>query len=252
MSFSTRDDAPDHPGDWDMPASMALTWGVRARPAKGPKRGLSLDRIVAAAVQAADADGLEAVSMNRVAGDLGAAPMALYRYVASKDELLVLMIDQATGQPPANPIADWRAGLTSWAEAYRAVLNRHAWMLRLPVEGLPVAPNQTAWLERGLQSLQGASLREAEKISTVLLVRGFVRNDVMLTAGALGRDALPAFGHMVSRLTDRFRFPALHQAIAAGAFEPDDDVDGAFYFGLERILDGIDVLTRIDNRSNGD
>jgi AcrR family transcriptional regulator len=235
----------------ELPASMALAWGVRVRPTKGPKRGLSLDRIVAAAVQAADADGLEAVSMNRVALDLGAAPMSLYRYVASKDELLDLMIDQATGQPPANLVSGWRAGLTRWAEAYRAVLNRHPWMLRLPAEGLPVAPHQTEWLERGLQSLQGASLREAEKLSTVLLVRGFVRNDVMLTAGTSGRDALPAFGRMVSRLTDGFRFPALHQAIAAGAFEPDDDVDGAFYFGLERILDGIDVLTRMGSRPHG-
>jgi hypothetical protein len=73
-----------------------------------------------------------------------------------------------------------------------------------------------------------------------------------LTAGASGRDALPAFGRMASRLTDRVRFPALHQAIAAGAFEPDDDVDGAFYFGLERILDGIDVLTRMGSHPHAD
>ncbi|MGI8432593.1 MAG: TetR/AcrR family transcriptional regulator C-terminal domain-containing protein, partial [Chthoniobacterales bacterium] len=130
-------------------------------------------------------------------------------------------------------------------------LNRHDWILRLPAGGLPIAPHQTAWLERGLQSLQDASLREAEKLSTVLLVRGFVRNDVMLTAGASGRDAMPAYGRLLSRLTDRLQFPALRQAIAAGAFEPDDDVDGAFYFGLERILDGIDVLTRMGSRTNG-
>jgi AcrR family transcriptional regulator len=248
VNEQVRDD--DH--DVELPASLALAWGVRERPAKGPKRGLSLDRIVAAAVKAADADGLEAVSMSRVAVDLGAATMSLYRYVASKDELLVLMIDLATGQPPTDPVTDWRVGLTRWAEAYRAVLNRHDWILRLPAEGLPIAPHQTAWLERGLQSLQGASLREAEKLSTVLLIRGFVRNEAVLTAGAPGRDAAPAYGRVLSQLTDRFRFPALHQAIAAGAFETDDDVDSSFYFGLERILDGIDVLTRMGSRLNGD
>ena len=132
-----KEHVTDDDHDVELPTSLALAWGVRERPAKGPKRGLSLDRIVAAAVKAADADGLEAVSMSRVAVDLGAAPMSLYRYVASKDELLDLMIDLATGQPPADPVADWRVGLTRWAEAYRAVLNRHDWILRLPAEGLP-------------------------------------------------------------------------------------------------------------------
>ena len=87
-------------GEQDLPASVAAAWGVRGRPHKGPKPGLSLERIVAAAVQVADAEGLAAVSMSRVAAELGTAPMSLYRYVTAKDELLALMQDAAYGPWP--------------------------------------------------------------------------------------------------------------------------------------------------------
>src|SRR5262249_13348359 len=86
-----------------LPASVAAAWGIRDRPHKGPKPGLSLERIVAAAVQVADAEGLAAVSMSRVAAELGTAPMSLYRYVAAKDELLALMFDAAYGPSPTGP-----------------------------------------------------------------------------------------------------------------------------------------------------
>src|SRR5215468_2656297 len=88
-----------------LPASVAAAWGVRDRPHKGPKPGLSLERIVAAAVQVADAEGLAAVSMSRVAAELGTAPMSLYRYVTAKDELLALMLDAAYGPAPTGPAA---------------------------------------------------------------------------------------------------------------------------------------------------
>src|SRR5260370_18893459 len=90
-------------GEQRLPASVAGAWGVRDRPHKGPKPGLSLERIVAAAVQVADAEGLAAVSMNRVATELGTAPMSLYRYVTAKDELLALMLDAAYASPPTGP-----------------------------------------------------------------------------------------------------------------------------------------------------
>src|SRR6516162_2662775 len=87
----------------DLPDTVAVAWGVRDRPHKGPRPGLSLERIVAAAVRLADAEGLAAVSMSRVAAELGAAPMSLYRHVTAKDELLTLMLDAAYGPYPAQP-----------------------------------------------------------------------------------------------------------------------------------------------------
>src|SRR5215469_11704523 len=84
----------------NLPAGLEAAWGLRGRPHKGPRPGLSLERIVAAAVRVADAEGLAAVSMSRVAAELGAAPMSLYRYVAAKGELLTLMVDAAYGPAP--------------------------------------------------------------------------------------------------------------------------------------------------------
>src|SRR6266511_609170 len=97
----TMDEHSD--GGTGLPASLEAAWGLRARPSKGPKRGLSLERIVEAAVKVAASDGLEAVSMGRVAGDLGVSTMSLYRYVAAKDELLALMVDATAASPPAAP-----------------------------------------------------------------------------------------------------------------------------------------------------
>ncbi len=82
-----------------LPASIEAAWGLRTRPAKGPKPGLSLERIVEAGVKVAVSEGLGAVSMSRVAAELGASTMSLYRYVAAKDELLALMMDAALGPP---------------------------------------------------------------------------------------------------------------------------------------------------------
>src|SRR5271154_2120266 len=90
--------------DGGLPGSVAAAWGIRERPHKGPKPALSLARIVDAAVRVADAEGLDAVSMGRVAAELGAAPMSLYRHVSAKEELLTLMVDAAWGDSP-DPLA---------------------------------------------------------------------------------------------------------------------------------------------------
>ena len=87
--------------DSDLPASVELLWGLRDRSRRGgPKPTLSLDRIVSAAIELADAGGLAAVSMSRLADKLGFTTMSLYRYIASKEELLLLMVDASIGPLP--------------------------------------------------------------------------------------------------------------------------------------------------------
>jgi AcrR family transcriptional regulator len=241
-----------------LPASIEAAWGLRARPTKGPRPGLSLERIVEAAMGIAAADGLAAVSMGRVAADLGVSTMALYRYVAAKDELLALMVDATAASVPAAPAPgeSWREGLSRWAWAELAIHRRHPWGLRIPISGPPATPNQVAWLERGLQCLRDTGLAEGEKLSVMLLLTGFVRNWAMLEAdlaeaaaasGAGEPAAMSGYGRLLVRLTDAERFPALHAVIEAGVFdEPDgpDDPDAEFVFGLERVLDGIEALVR--------
>jgi hypothetical protein len=143
-----------------IPGSIAAAWGVRERPHKGPKPALSLPRIVDAAVRVADAEGLDAVSMGRVAAELGAAPMSLYRHVSAKEELLRLMVDAAWGDSPGLPAPGegWRAGLSRWAWALRAGAKRHPWVVRIPLNSLPIMParspgSSTRWPACGTPGL---------------------------------------------------------------------------------------------------
>jgi AcrR family transcriptional regulator len=238
-----------------LPASVETAWGLRERPSKGPRPGLSLGRIVEAAIKVADADGLAAVSMHRVAGELGAAAMSLYRYVKTKDELVELMADASLGPAPAAAAPDegWRAGLSRWAWTELAGMRRHPWVLRVPVTKPPTTPNQVAWLEQGLRSLRDTGLSETEKLSAILLLTSYVRSYATLTAeiGAAGQgsqEAMSAYGRLLARLTDPEHFPALHAVIAAGVFDAADEPDAEFVFGLERVFDGIEALVRKRNR----
>jgi AcrR family transcriptional regulator len=243
--------------EFPLPAGLAAAWGLRERPTKGPKRGLSLERIVAAAVKVAESEGLAAVSMSRVAARLGASTMALYRYVASKDELLALMFDAALGPPPTDmPVPDgWRDGLTHWAREERAGLLRQPWVLHAPLRIPPMTPNQIAWLEWGLSCLRGSGLPAYQKISAIIVLSNFVWRqttieydlmEALKEAGSTVENPAAGYGQILARLADPRRFPEVHAAIAEGAFDGDSDepLDWEFTFGLERILDGIEVLIR--------
>jgi AcrR family transcriptional regulator len=235
-----------------MPASLAAAWGVRARPAKGPKPALTLDRIVAAAMDVADAEGVAAVSMAKVAAALGASTMSLYRYVAAKDELLALMLDAATGVPPAMdvPPGDWRAGLTAWARAMRTAVRSRPWVVHLQLSGPPITPQQMAWLERGLAFLRDIGLPPQHKLSVIMLVSGYVWRESQLMIdieAAMSRDdkwqkMLLNYGANLAALADPATFPELTALIDAGIFDAPDDPDDDFNFNLDRILDGIATL----------
>lgn len=245
-----------------LPASIEFAWGLRDRPGKGPRPGLSLDRIVAAAITVAGRDGLGAVSMSRVAAELGSSAMSLYRYVAAKDELLALMVDTAMGTPARGPGDEqgWRAGLAHWARSAFDAYRRQRWIVRVPITAPPITPNQIVWMEAGLVCLRDTGLTEQEKLSTILLVSGYVRSQAVMEvdfaeavlAGADPVELAAGYGLMLSRLIDPERFPAVHAAIASGSLDDEPDHTQAEFtadeltFGLERILDGLEVL--IDSR----
>ena len=231
-----------------LPDVIAQAWGVREASSRGPKRGLTLDRIVDASIRLAATEGLGALSMGRVASALGVGTMSLYRYVAAKDDLLLLMVDAALGVPPSDIASapDWRTGLTKWATGVQSAYRTHPWSLRVPISGPPLGPNNVAWLEAALRALEGTALPEQQKLSVVLLLSGFVRNAVTLTsdiaAASRGRPVMTPYGATLARLTHARDFPALHRAIATGALDDDDDIDSEFDFGLACILDGVEVL----------
>lgn len=243
----------------ELPPGVATAWGVRERAGKGPKRGLTVPRIVDAAIGIAANEGLGAVSMNRVASELGTAAMSLYRYVSGKDELIALMVDSASGTPPEPPDEErgWRPALAHWATALLSVYQKHPWLTHVPVSGPPILPNGLAWFERGLRCLAGTGLAEDEKVGVALLISGIVRSHATLEAqlqeamqASASGEPVPGYGQLVLRLADPDRFPALHVAAAAGVFDQDDGTID-FEFTIDRVLDGIAVLIAQRQGSGG-
>jgi AcrR family transcriptional regulator len=238
----------------ELPGSLAAAWGLRERPGKGPKPGLNLAQIIKAGVAVAAADGLAAVSMSRVAAELGVGTMSLYRYVDSKRELLDLMVDRALGPPPpADPGATWREGMSGWAWAELAAYRRNLWAVQVPLSGPPATPNGLGWLEAALSCLRGTGLDEGQKMSVILLTTNYVRSQATMEAqldtavravGQSPSDLMAGYNNFLSSVLDPQRFPELLAVSASGVLGKADDWDDEFAFGLERILDGVDVLVR--------
>lgn len=234
----------------ELPASLLAAWGRETGGGRGPRRALSIEQVLDGGIAVAGRDGLEAVSMARVASEVGLSTMALYRYVASKDELLELMVDRALGVPPPRPARErsWRTGLTRWASGIRAAYLAQPWTLKVPITGAPVGPNNVAWMESALAAMRATQLTYAEKMSCLLLVSGFVRNDATLasdvTAAQQRGGPPPDYGAVLMSLTGPAEFPEIHAANASGAFADDDPngFEGEFAFGLARLLDGIAAL----------
>ncbi|MQA11180.1 MAG: TetR family transcriptional regulator [Pseudonocardiaceae bacterium] len=227
--------------------SLDLLWGNGKRPSRGPKPTLTVPQIARAAIEIADAEGLDAVSMQRVAGELGYTTMSLYRYVPSKDQLVDVMLDIVLGEPPAIDHAGaWRAGVQTWVREVWGIYRRHAWLLRLPVSQAPVGPNRAAWFECALRVLSGIGLREDEMVSLSLFVDGATRELARSTADR--RQASTSFATMLQRSADAERFPTLTGLLDSGVFDnaddTPDDLAPNFDFGLQRLLDGIEVYVQ--------
>ncbi|MFI6848555.1 TetR/AcrR family transcriptional regulator [Kitasatospora sp. NPDC050467] len=228
----------------DPKASLALLWGEQGQPRRGPKPSLTAERIVAGAIEVADAEGPDAVSMQRVATELGVTTMALYRYFPGKAELVDLMVDSALGAPPGSIGRQdgWRPRLTEWARQCWALYRRHTWILAATaMRRQLMGPNQLAWMDSALAALAPTGLSAAQQHDTVLLIIGHIRSLAQQLVDADeegGEEWNRLAGEVLERHGDQF--PALTAAIAAGAFAPQsgDPLD----FGLERILDGVTPL----------
>jgi AcrR family transcriptional regulator len=236
----------------DLPRGVALAWGVAANPQRGPKREMSIERIVDVAVDLADAGGLAAVSMAAVASELGFTPMSLYRYVTAKDDLVLLMQERGIGVPPESIVESdgWRAGLEAWTRATVELYLEHPWMLDIPISSTPVTPNNLAWLESALHVLEPVPVSLNDKASIVLALiaqarweglvsRGYA--DAAAAAGATPDDLEIAATGILEQLVTADEFPFVHAAVRAGVFSPDvDPGDNPFEFGRERVLDGVE------------
>lgn len=237
----------NEPADLELPRHVALAWGVAADPQRGPKREMSVERIVDVAVQIADAEGLGAVSMAAVATRLGYTPMSLYRYVSAKDDLMMLMQEAATGLPPESVREQegWRARLEAIFRAQVQVFLAHPWVLDVPITGTPMTPNSAAFIDVMLEALQNTPLSEDERLATALMITGHARWYGTILAGyavvarveGMTPDQIGARESAVfDALVSADEFPSLRRAVDAGVFLSEAD---PFDFGLQRMLDGV-------------
>jgi AcrR family transcriptional regulator len=209
--------------------------------------------LVGAAVALADAEGIAALSMRRLAAELGVGPMALYRHVPDKDELLRLMADAALGEaelPEPGPPA-WRPRLELAARAQWRVYRRHPWLAPILLNSLVRPPIVVAGLrlvDWSLRALAGTGLRRRVKLQVIMTLNGWVgglavSNSFEVQAeqesGISGDQRLEADRALLLGHLESGRFPDLTDVLTGLA---DVDLDEAFEFGLRRQLDGIAVL----------
>ncbi|WP_415646319.1 TetR/AcrR family transcriptional regulator [Stackebrandtia soli] len=248
--------------DEKVPAELDRLWRLSAESRLGRPAKLDVDRVVRAAIELADRDGLSGATLPKIAEALGVTKMSLYRHTGSKDELLDLMADLAVGPAPLSSAVagEWRTGLTDWSLAQAEVFRRHTWLARLPISGPPKGPNQISWLDAALRVLRDTGLGWLAKLAVVGLLGGYVRsasqqaNDMAEGRRGTGLDQDQAereYGRALAKLVDVERFPEAAKLFGAEIFETPvaepEPSDRDFRFGLDLILDG--VATAIDRRN---
>jgi AcrR family transcriptional regulator len=226
-------------------------WTRQTADARRPR--FTRDDIAAAAIRIADAEGLDAVSMRRLAAELDVGTMTLYHYIATKDELLTLVFDgimQEMVLPPGTRLpADWRAAITVIARRSRDTMRRHPWVFDI-TDDPPLGPNSVRHFDQSHQALAGLDIPLALKIDILTTVDEYVfgyclheRNNY-----AEGDDALsPQMEQYLGTLIATGEYPALG-ALTADA--PLRDVwrnvssamrdNRRFDRNLARILDGFE------------
>lgn len=219
--------------------------------ASGYQHDLSRERVIRAGIAVADAEGLGMLTMRRVASELGAATMSLYRHVPGKDELVLAMIDTvfADHPLPADPPPDWRERIETAGRRMWAIFRRHPWAAEaISLTRPQVLPHLVPYTEWVLGALRGLGFGVDDMMNAHLTLFGHVRSSgLSLQAevqaqdetGLTNEEWLDANGDQLTQALDTGSFPALSYVVEQGY---DYDIDRLFEFGLHRILDGIEAM----------
>ena len=224
-------------------------WDIPERGGRGPKARHSRAAIAAAAVALADAEGLDAVTMRRVAADLGMGTMSLYNYVTAKEHLVQLMIDHVSGEyrySPGGP-AEVREAIIDLARQGRDITERHPWLPRVMYTPPTFGPNALRYVDYFLRLLGGTGLDTTAKMELLGMVNGFsiaYGGAQAALAEERARTGVTAEQQSAAQVTALVtaaasgRYPDLAAALG-GPAPPPRDADEVFCSAVGRLVDGI-------------
>ncbi|MFF9507783.1 TetR/AcrR family transcriptional regulator [Streptomyces sp. NPDC014724] len=211
---------------------------------------LTIERIVRAGIVVADTEGLDALSMRRVAMELGTGTMSLYRHVASKGDLVTLMVEAAMADVPLpdSPSRNWRHGLERAAYRDWELYHRHPWILpRVMVTTRAYfSPALAADSESAISSFDGLDLEPADVFRYMFMFASYVQGVALILVSDAEaerqsriavKQGAKASDHAQNPLYEPGAYPRLARAMRAGA-DP-WDLDALFASGLAGVLDGI-------------
>ncbi|GAA2214797.1 TetR/AcrR family transcriptional regulator C-terminal domain-containing protein [Nonomuraea monospora] len=200
------------------PVSIWMQPEQQERSGPGRRPGYSREQITRTAVRIADAEGVEAATMRRIAAELGTGAMSLYRYVPRRDDLFDLMIDLAMSEVglPAGPSGDWRADLTLLARQVRATGLRHPWLITLLTSRPTLGPHLLRVHEFALGALDGLGLGIDDVTGLVTMLDDHLHSAIRREIGWLEESRRTGLDS--ERWKRDYMGPYVRQVVESGAF----------------------------------
>jgi AcrR family transcriptional regulator len=237
---------------------LELLWRTpAATPSRGPRPGLTVDKLIRTAIALADREGLQQLTIRRVATKLKVAPMSVYTYVPGKSALIMLMLDAvfADMQRSAPSADSWRARIQAVADDNHRLYSEHPWIAELPPNRPPLGPGTLDKYEYELAALEGVGLSDIEIDSALQLVLGFVGACAATSARARAEisesaqtdaewwtDHEPALLRVMGDIGTRYPLGSRIGAASAEVQQGTYDAEHHYRFGLARVLDGLAAL----------
>jgi AcrR family transcriptional regulator len=216
-------------------------------PKRGPRPSVSKEEIARTAILLADNEGLPAVTMQRIAREVGLTTMAIYRYFPGKADMVALMIDSVADSSLhfGKPSSSWSSRLKKWAQCCLAIYRDHRWLLEATAtRQTPMGPNELAWMEAALAMLAESGLELKKQHHAFFTIIGHVRGHATFEQAGRSRAAGKAWMRDLTQTLQQKpdRYPTLLHVLNSGAFS--ESITGAFEFGLDCILDGVRAQIR--------
>jgi len=219
-------------------SGLASIWDFPEHGSRGPRPRHDRAAIAALAVRIADAEGLEAVTMRRLAGELGIAVMSLYNYVPAKEHLAQLMTDHVAAEYAYNGsrVPGPRAAIADLARQTRDIARRHPWLAGLLHRPMPPGPNGLRYLDYFLGLLAGSRLSTGARLEVITMISGFATMYGAMQTAPLGQlasaaEQIQALDHSAAK----GRYPNLAAALAAA--RPPRSQGDIFGSSIDRLIE---------------